>query len=64
MVEIDDTLQWLHVEANQSWKDTNGLLLTHLLKYDRLLADYLTDAGKTVQAKWEEVWEYVCHNHN
>ena len=45
------------MEANQSWRDTNNLLLTHLLKYDWLLVDYLADAGKTVQAKWEEVWE-------
>ena len=56
-MEIDTTLQRLQVEANQSWQDTNNLLLSHLLKYDQLLTDYLADMGTTIQAKREEVWE-------
>ena len=32
--EIDATLQQLCTDANQSWKDTNGLFLNHLLRYD------------------------------
>ena len=49
--EIDATLWQLHTDTNQLWKDTSSLFLTHLLKYDQLLVDYLVDSGKTLQAK-------------
>ena len=32
--EIDAALQQLPTDRNQSWKDTNRLLLNHLLRYD------------------------------
>ena len=54
--EIDTTLQQLCANANHLWKDTNSLLLIHLLKYDWHLADYLADTGKTIQA---QIWAYT-----
>ena len=57
MPEIDATLQQLHAETNQSWKDTNSLLLNDLLRYDQLLGEYLTKSEKALQAKQEEIWE-------
>ena len=33
------------------------MLLSHLLKYDWLLVNYLMGAGMTIQAKQEEIWE-------
>ena len=54
--EVDEALKKLCTDANQSWKDTNDLLFNHLLKYDHLLGEYLTESGRALQAKQEQIW--------
>ena len=44
------TLQKLH-------KDTNHMVFDHQLRYDSELASFINSAEKTLQAKWDKVWE-------
>ena len=51
--------QWLTAEANQAWKDTNDILLSHQLKYDAKLAEFITEIERILQAKCMEIWDHV-----
>ena len=51
------TRQWLTAEANQAWKDTNDVLLSHQLRYNAELMEFI--AEKTLHAKCTEIWRHV-----
>ena len=51
------TLRKLCKEADQAWEDTNHVVFDHQLRYDLQLASFINSAKKTLQAKWDEVWE-------
>ena len=48
--------QRLTTEADQVWKDTNDVLLSHQLRYDAELAEFITETERTLQAKCTEIW--------
>ena len=51
--------QWLTAEANQAWKDTNDVLLSHQLGYDAELTEFIAETERTLQAKRMEIWGCV-----
>ena len=55
--KCERTLQKLHKEAEQAWKDTNNMVFEHQLRYNSQLAGFITSTKGTLQAKWDEVWE-------
>ena len=46
----------LTTEADQAWKDTNDVLLSHQLRYDAELADFITETEKTLWVKCTDIW--------
>ena len=40
--KCEETLQWLHMEANQAWKDTNNVVYNHQLRYDSELMAFIS----------------------
>ena len=57
--DCEEFLHQFHTEADQAWKDTNDIFLSHQLKYDAQLAAFITTAEETLQAKWDEIWSHV-----
>ena len=55
-------LQKLHKEANQAWKDITHVVFDHQLRYDSQLASFINSVEKTLQAKWDKVWEHMLSN--
>ena len=51
--------QQLTVEADQAWKDTNNVLLSHQLRYNAELTEFITETERTLQAKCMEIWGHV-----
>ena len=49
----------LTVEADQAWKDTNDILLSHQLRYDAELTEFITEVEGILQAKRAEIWGHV-----
>ena len=49
----------LTAEADQAWKDTNDVLLSHQLKYDAELTEFITEIERILQAKCMEIWDHV-----
>ena len=47
------------MEADQAWKDTNDVLLSHQLKYDAELTKFITEIERILQAKCTEIWGHV-----
>ena len=47
------------MEADQAWKDTNDVLLSHQLKYDAELTEFITEIERILQAKHMEIWDHV-----
>ena len=52
-------LQQLNMEADKAWKDTNNVVFNHQLQYDVQLVAFISNAKRTVQEKWDEVWECI-----
>ena len=50
---------WLTVEANQVWKDTNDILLSHQLRYDAELMEFITETERILRAKHTEIGGHV-----
>ena len=55
----EKTLDKLHREADQAWKDTNNVVFDHQLRYNSQLAGFITSTNGTLQAKQDEVWEHM-----
>ena len=53
----EETLQQLCTKADKAWKDTNNF--NHQLHYDGQLAAFISNAERSLQEKWHEVWECV-----
>ena len=56
----EETLQQLCTKADKGWKDTNDLVFNHQLHYDGELLAFIFNAERTLQEKWDEVWEHIC----
>ena len=54
-----ETLQKLHKEADQAWEDTNNVVYDHQLQYDTQLKGFIASTKRTLQEKWDEIWEWV-----
>ena len=50
---------WLTAEADQAWKDTNDVLLSHQLRYDAKLTKFITEIERIPQAKCTEIWGHI-----
>ena len=46
---------WLTVEANQAWKDTNDVLLSHQIRYNAELTEFMAETERTLWAKLTEI---------
>ena len=57
--KCEETLQQLHTKADKAWKDTNDLVFNHQLCYDGQLAAFISNAERSLQEKWDKVWECV-----
>ena len=55
----EETLQQLCAKADKAWKDTNDLVFNHQLCYDGELLAFISNAERTLQEKWDEVWGCV-----
>ena len=51
--------QQLTTEADQVWKDTNDVLLSHQLRYDAELVEFIAETERTLWAKRMEIWGCV-----
>ena len=47
----EETLQQLHAEADNAWKDTNDLVFNHQLHYDGQLVAFISNTERTLQEK-------------
>ena len=56
----EETLQQLCTEADKAWKDTNNLVFNHQLHYDGELLAFISNTKRTLQEKWDKVWECIC----
>ena len=55
----EETLQQLHTKVDKAWKDTNNLVFNHQLHYDGQLMAFISNTERSLQEKWDEVWECV-----
>ena len=62
--KCERTLQKLHKEAAQAWKDTNHVVFDQQLRYDLELASFINSAEKMLHAKLDEVWECMQNQTN
>ena len=57
--EHESSLHRLCAEANQTWKDVNKVIFSHLLRYDSQLVAFISAAEGTLQAKCDEIWRCI-----
>ena len=55
----EESMQQLHAEANNIWKDDNKLVFQHQLHYDEQLTAFISDAERTLQEKQDKAWGHV-----
>ena len=49
----------LITEADQAWKDTNNVLLSHQLRCDTELMEFITETERTIWAKCTDIWAHI-----
>ena len=54
-----ETPQQLLTEADKVWKDTNDVMYSHQLQYDRELTAFISNAEATLQEKQSEIWRCI-----
>ena len=51
----------LTAEADQAWKDTNDVLLSHQLRYDAELMEFIAETERILWVKCMEIWGHVTY---
>ena len=57
--KLDEAIEHLWEVAGEAWLDTNSLLFSHALEYQKKMVELLTGSGEAIQAFHEHIWKVV-----
>ena len=57
--KLDKAIECLQEAAGEAWLDTNSLLFSHALEYQKKMIELLTSSGEAIQALHECIWKVV-----
>ena len=57
--KLDEAIEHLREAGGEAWLDTNSLLFSHTLEYQKTMIELLTSSEEAIQALHEHIWKVV-----